>query len=342
MQDSCDIGDGQPDDVSELASARHTETMKRVRSRIVFREITRKVTGLIDEIVAGHDAGPTICFIHSVLGTSTEVLDFAEALGPEFRLLSIRPSSARRNGDFGSSIEAMAEAYVQALVERQPEGQLVLCGRSAGVVIGLHMAELLRARGRPIALFCALDFAPYNTGADIGGRNVGLLWQRVKGWARLFSTEMKESASWKELADRLLAILAAKRAMAARSELENKFQLVDLSQFRGDEVDFIEACDRAMRSYRYREKCRFPVLVLTSTKEPDRTEYNVRRKWLRIAARRNLTFVTIPGTTHRSIGELPHVCAATKHLQNQISRIGLVQRYNGDADVAQPAYQRKG
>lgn len=60
-----------------------------------------------------------------------------------------------------ADLRAMAERYVQALVRFQPVGPFVVAGYSAGAVIGLEVAQQLRALGREVPLLVAFDGAPH-------------------------------------------------------------------------------------------------------------------------------------------------------------------------------------
>src|SRR5215469_12397098 len=122
----------RPDDADW---AMHRARMKRVRLELLKQLLKRAVKDSVETIIEGEGNGPTLCFIHSLLGAGSEVVDLADELGPRHRLLSVRPSSADRNGAFANSIEKMAGKYVDELIAAEPEGSFVLIGRSAGVVI---------------------------------------------------------------------------------------------------------------------------------------------------------------------------------------------------------------
>ena len=66
---------------------------------------------------------------------------------------------------FGQSVHSIAAYYADALVKHQPTGPFLLGGWSAGAIIGLEIAQNLRARGRDVAFLVAIDAAPENTGA---------------------------------------------------------------------------------------------------------------------------------------------------------------------------------
>jgi thioesterase domain-containing protein len=296
--------------------AAHKERMKRVRLDLLKQLLKRSVKNSVETIIDGTEKGPTICFIHSLLGAGSEVMDIADELGPARRLVSVRPCSADRNAVFANSIEKMAQKYVDELVLAEPEASFVLVGRSAGVVIALETARLLLARGRKIDLFVSLDFAPYNTGADIDRKNPRLAYQILRNWAVQLSAEFRKSPS--------LGVFFARLAGEARQRFMPPPLLSDAQRaaFNSDEQAFVEACDAAMKQYVYQPPAdHFPVLTFLSTKQPDATEYNVRKKWRKILPSRLLEFVVMPGTTHRAVAEKPHVAKVARILLDRIDRL---------------------
>ena len=316
MSTSGNVGDCIP-----IWSA-HRERMKRIRLDLLKQLLKRSVKNSVETIIEGTEQGPTICFIHSLLGAGSEVMDLADELGPTRRLLSVRPCSADRNGAFASSIERMAQKYVDELVAAEPEGSFVLVGRSAGVVIALETAKLLLARGRKVSLFVALDFAPYNTGCDVGRYNLRHNYEILRNWAVQVGEELRKNASLKTLAARL-GKEVRQRFLGPPPLLSD----AQRSAFNNDEQAFVEACDRAMKQYVYRPPANhFPVLTFLSTKQPDASEYNVKKKWRKILPAPLLEFVVMPGTTHRAVAEKPHVARVARILLDRIeqSRCGAI------------------
>jgi thioesterase domain-containing protein len=310
--------------VDDCAAINHIHTMRDVRLTVIGNEVTRRVKGFFETIIEGNSNNVTICFIHSVLGISTEVLDFAEMLGPEYRLLSVRPASKSRNRHFPSSIEGMAEKYAEAVIEAQPEGSLVLCGRSAGVVIGLHMAQILATLGRPISLFVALDFAPYNTGADFKRFNIEHNYQIIRNWLHQCFLKFKERRSLSHLINVISTEVKQKVQIRCGKPNSNPrshpiIEENEIVKYSKEEILFVDVCDFAMKKYEYGKKCEFPVLVFLSTKEPDRSEYRVLKKWKKITYPKLLRYVTIHGSTHRSIAERPLVLDVANHVRQEIA-----------------------
>ena len=297
--------------------AAHRERMKRIRLDLLKQLLKRSVKNSVETIIEGTEKGPTVCFIHSLLGAGSEVMDLADEMGPARRLVSVRPSSADRNGAFASSIGQMAQKYVDELVAAEPHGEFVLVGRSAGVVIALETARLLISRGRKVGLFVALDFAPYNTGCDVGRFNLRHNYQILRNWIVQLLEEFAKTSSLKTLAGCIAG--EVRQRLGGPPPLLSEAQR---SAFNNDEQAFVEACDLAMKQYVYQPpENHFPVLTFLSTKQPDASEYNVKRKWRKILPARLLEFVVLPGTTHRAVAEKPHVATVARILLDRIDRL---------------------
>ena len=301
-----------PDDADWAA---HQVRMKRVRLELLKQLLKRAVKDSVETIIEGEGSGPTLCFIHSLLGAGSEVMDLADELGPKHRLLSVRPSSADRNGAFANSIEKMAGKYVDALIAAEPKGSFVLIGRSAGVVIALETAKLLLARGRRIDLFVALDFAPYNTGGDVGPFDIRHNYEILRNWTVQIATEFGKGSPFTTLVKKLGQQMRQRLAPPALLTEAQRYA------FNKDERAFVEACDLAMKQYVYHPPAdHFPVLTFLSTKQPDASEYNVKKKWKKILPSGPLEFIVLPGTTHRAVAEKPHVAAVACVIRDRINR----------------------
>jgi thioesterase domain-containing protein len=117
---------------------------------------------------AGDAALPAFYCVHSLSGAGgTDFIHLAERM-PDVRFFGIQAPPARFDDtSFGTSVEALAEFYAEALIKFQPKGRFFLGGWSAGVIIGLEIAQKLRARGRVVSLFAAIDAIPENTGLGL-------------------------------------------------------------------------------------------------------------------------------------------------------------------------------
>lgn len=110
------------------------------------------------------EVGPAFYCVHSLSGAGgTDYRDLAKLM-PTVRFYGVQaPPKKMQDGEFGNSVQSIADYYAKALVKFQPEGRFLLGGWSAGAIIGLEIAQNLRARGREVGLFVAIDAAPENT-----------------------------------------------------------------------------------------------------------------------------------------------------------------------------------
>jgi acyl-coenzyme A synthetase/AMP-(fatty) acid ligase/thioesterase domain-containing protein/acyl carrier protein len=102
----------------------------------------------------GHLA-PFFC-VHGGGGRSENFLDLATAFGtnrPFYGVQVVGEAGLDRVG----SIAAMAEAYVEAVIDARPTGPLLIGGYSSGGTVALEMARRLDQRGRRPALVVLLD-----------------------------------------------------------------------------------------------------------------------------------------------------------------------------------------
>lgn len=136
--------------------------------------------------LGAHDGNPAFYCVHSLSGAAGTDFSVLARLMPDVRFYGVQaPSAKMQDADFGGSIEAIGNYYARALVLSQPEGPILLGGWSAGVTIGLETAENLRARGREVGLFVAIDAAPENTGANLPAwhpRYILEVLSNLRGW----------------------------------------------------------------------------------------------------------------------------------------------------------------
>jgi thioesterase domain-containing protein len=108
--------------------------------------------------------------VHSVSGAAgTDFVELASLLDPNVQFYGIQaPANRMQDLEFGSSIESLAGIYVDALMEFQPSGPMVLGGYCVGAVIALEMARMLHERGRSVGPLLVIDGVPENTGFSPG------------------------------------------------------------------------------------------------------------------------------------------------------------------------------
>ena len=115
--------------------------------------------------LAGRGGGTPIYLVHAIGGDVGFFTPFAEMVAEGRVVYGIQVPTDKVNAEFGSSIYAMAEYYVDALTLLQPEGPVILGGWSVGSNITLEMAQILKRRGRDVQLLISFDGILYHTEA---------------------------------------------------------------------------------------------------------------------------------------------------------------------------------
>ncbi|HET8842301.1 MAG TPA: amino acid adenylation domain-containing protein, partial [Ktedonobacteraceae bacterium] len=105
---------------------------------------------------AGGQNPPLFC-IHPAGGTSFCYYDLARHLDPEQPVYGIQAPDPAIWEQKILTVAELAEQYILALREIQPQGPYRLCGWSAGGVIAFEMACQLRSRGEEVALLALFD-----------------------------------------------------------------------------------------------------------------------------------------------------------------------------------------
>jgi thioesterase domain-containing protein len=83
--------------------------------------------------------------------------ELAQALGADQPVLGIQASHAASHAPELTTIEGMAEAYLQRLQALQPTGPYKLGGWSMGGVVAFEIARRLRQRGEQVALLALME-----------------------------------------------------------------------------------------------------------------------------------------------------------------------------------------
>jgi thioesterase domain-containing protein len=153
---------------SDTGPARNTSALFARASR----NSDRVIVPINDSALNIDGSTPAFYCVHSISGSVGDFYDFARRLDPAVRFYGIQaPPLQIQDVKFGSSIESIADCYVNALIKFQPQGPIVLGGYCVGAVIALEMAKILRARGREVGPLLVIDGAPENTGGTLSRWN---------------------------------------------------------------------------------------------------------------------------------------------------------------------------
>ncbi len=100
---------------------------------------------------------PPVFFVHPVGGGVLCYAELARSLGAEQPFYAFQARGLDAGQGPRTEVEAMASAYVEALLEARAEGPYFLGGWSVGGVIAFEMARQLEARGREVAVLALID-----------------------------------------------------------------------------------------------------------------------------------------------------------------------------------------
>ncbi|HEU4768417.1 MAG TPA: amino acid adenylation domain-containing protein, partial [Pyrinomonadaceae bacterium] len=97
---------------------------------------------------------PPVFFVHPAGGSVVGYFGLARALGDDRPFYALAGSLDRAPG---TTIQAMAETYVEVVREIKPDGPYLLGGWSTGGVVAFEMARQLQSRGENVSLVALLD-----------------------------------------------------------------------------------------------------------------------------------------------------------------------------------------
>ena len=313
-----------------MSSAAAKETPPKDNSRglaALFGRIARGTNTVIlpinDAAQAGDETLPAFYCVHSLSGAGgTDFIHLSERL-PDVRFFGIQAPPAKfEDPSFGASVESLAEFYADALIKFQPQGRFFLGGWSAGVIIGLEVAQKLRARGRVVSLFAAIDAIPENTGFGL------------PSWHPLYMGEWAiNSVSW-VLNDVILSkgsLRALMKRGVARAMLQvrpnwrgNKEggadtldAFMDVSKYPAADKAFMSRLYAALFAYKPKTYAG-TVVAYEASKKPLLRLPQVGRVWRALAPRSEI--VTLKGT-HLSVLKPGDVDPLARDLEARIAAI---------------------
>jgi len=169
---------------------------------------------------AGDGRLPPVFFIHGVGGHVVELLAAARRVTYSGAVIGIRARGVVRGELPHTSVEAMAEDYLETIKQRQPNGPYYLCGYSSGGLTAFEIARRLSESGDEVGLVGLFDTTmsplrwPVRTFVSIIGRRVSLAAAAVRSlpirtWPDVLRTSAERLHAWR-------ASIAAAPAVALR------------------------------------------------------------------------------------------------------------------------------
>ena len=146
------------------------------------------------------DGLPPLFFIHGVGGNLVEILPAARRVTYPGAVIGIRARGVVRGEVPHTSIEAMAEDYLRAIKERQPDGPYYLCGYSSGGLVAFEIARRLSESGDAVGLVGLFDTTmspvrwPLRTWFSILARRMAFLAAALSTPVHTWPTTLRKSA----------------------------------------------------------------------------------------------------------------------------------------------------
>jgi thioesterase domain-containing protein len=269
---------------------------------------------------------PAFYCVHALSGAGgSDFRDLAKLM-PTVRFYGIQaPPKKIQDVAFGGTVESIADYYASALIKYQPKGPFLLGGWSAGAIIGLQIAQNLRAQGREVSLLVAIDGAPENT--DAGHRPWHPLYllqlaSNVVGW--ITHEELLKKGALRSLVQRVLNKASAVRNIRmAHGRADESVPVhavdgfMDLSRYPPDQRSFMRRLHDALIAYKPQEYLG-KVMVYEAKVKPLLHLPQVGKIWRKLAPQSVIAKVN---GTHLSLVRDPYAKAIAADLRPRIAQI---------------------
>ena len=288
----------------------------------------RLISRQTNPIVKFNENGAGLAFycVHSITGDVTILHDLARLVGPTQQFYGIQVPRVKMTAAFASSIQAVAQQHVNALIAFQPEGPIVVGGWSTGAIVALEMAQQLRALGRDVPLLVALDGAPCNTGGGISRWDPRYVWRLIGNMPRWVKDDQNGRWSLQLFFRRVIERIAFRVQVTSpvikcEQTLNGDMvqNLLDNKGWSNAQRSFIRAMWDAQRTY---VALPYPghVLLYEAKIQPLFHLLQLSEAWKKIAPK--LEIVPLDGG-HGSIFREPRVAELAEHLRATLARIQL-------------------
>ncbi|MCB0165295.1 MAG: amino acid adenylation domain-containing protein [Anaerolineae bacterium] len=216
-----------------------------------------------------------------------------------------------------TSVEAMAEHYLEAIQQLQSEGPYYLGGHSSGGMVALEMAQQLLAQGRQVALLAIFDALPF---ADNEPEPKSL---SETEWLVNFS-KLAAELSGQDLAvtNELLHPLHPSEQL---NTLKQRLEQVDLLPNGSDvkllrgQIQVFKAVLQATAAYTARQIMPVPVTLFAAGNKPTSEHEWAIRAWSQIGP---VAFNEVPGTHITMLAE-PQVQVLAKKLSGYLTKTNV-------------------
>ena len=179
-----------------VATIFRTPTVREMASLLRDEGVVPSTSLLLPIQVQG--SRPPFFCVHAAGGHALGFYDLAQALGPDQPFYGLQAIGRNGQDEPLTSIEAMAERYVDEVRGARPHGPYVLGGLCLGGGVALEMARRLTAEGEEVALVLLLDssYPPARHPRNIPLRGMEVAWHStgrvVQHMLQLFRFGQKE------------------------------------------------------------------------------------------------------------------------------------------------------
>jgi thioesterase domain-containing protein len=264
---------------------------------------------LVDLSTSGSANRVNFFFVHSLSGfAGQDFAALAEELGPHVRFVGVQATSnVMKNPPIHSSVPTLAEYYVNAILDFQPKGSMMLGGWSAGAVLALEMARCIKKRGRDVALLVVVDDGPEKSVSDFVR-----YCKMVRNFPKAILTKVSMRGSTRNVI----------KQVRPKSAVEHPADIFfeDISAFPDYQKQFIRRLYDACIAYELTEKYHGQVLVCDAVQQPLFRPRPVKEMWSNIVAEPDITSVTLPGN-HVTVMQRPAVSVLARQVLVKIAMI---------------------
>jgi thioesterase domain-containing protein len=123
---------------------------------------------------------PFFC-VHGGAGGVISFRSLAMHLDPDQPFWGLQAQQPTTGDGAAASVEAMAEQYLEAVLNLQPEGPYFLGGHSFGALVAFEMAQRLVASGRQVGLVALIDYP---------GPSGRVTWRDKLNWHRIVLSQL--------------------------------------------------------------------------------------------------------------------------------------------------------
>ena len=284
----------------------------------LWRLVSKKCETIVP--LGGQGEGAPLYCVHSIGGDVTSFHLLAQKVGAERKVYGIQVPKSRMGEDFAKSIPSMASYYVDILMAFQPEGPILLGGWSAGSIIALEMAQMLRQRGRDVPLLMVLDGILRNTGAEITAWNPLYYWKLAGNLPSWIADNIAQGWGVRGVANRAKREL--KLTMASLFSLGSKPErgstvdaFMDTSILPPKQAAFARALYSALEDYVPQPYDGYTLIYAAKT-QPLFHLLQVDAAWRKISQRTDVKHIA---GTHLSMLREPQVSVLASHLRDHLS-----------------------